>query len=83
MDADDTVRASHVLVKHASSRRPASWRDPDGREITRKTKLAAVEELLAYRERIVAGDVTFEDVARRVSDCSSAKVRARARTRER
>jgi len=78
MDGGDTARASHVLVKHMSSRRPASWRDPDGREITRKTKSAAVEELLAYRERIVAGDVTFEDVARRVSDCSSAKVRTRA-----
>jgi len=24
------VRASHLLVKHQGSRRPASWRDPDG-----------------------------------------------------
>jgi hypothetical protein len=24
----DTVRASHILVKHNKSRRPASWKDP-------------------------------------------------------
>ena len=77
MASQEKVRASHLLVKHAESRRPASWRDPDGREITRKTKSAATEELLAYREQIVNGTVTFEQLAARASDCSSAKVRRR------
>ena len=48
------VRASHLLVKHSGSRRPASWRDPDGQLIGVKTKEAAIAELLAFREQIVA-----------------------------
>ena len=69
----DEVRASHLLVKHQSSRRPASWRDPDGQYIPKKTKEAARDELLAYREQIASGVVTFADLAAKVSDCSSAK----------
>ena len=51
----DEVRASHLLVKHQGSRRPASWRDPDGQHIPKKTKEAARDELLAYREQIASG----------------------------
>lgn len=69
----DEVRASHLLVKHQGSRRPASWRDPDGQYIPKKTKEAARDELLAYREQIASGVVTFADLAAKVSDCSSAK----------
>ena len=69
----DEVRASHLLVKHQGSRRPASWRDPDGQHILKKTKEAARDELLAYREQIASGVVTFADLAAKVSDCSSAK----------
>ena len=69
----DEVRASHLLVKHQGSRRPASWRDPDGQHIPKKTKEAARDELLAYREQIASGVVTFADLAAKVSDCSSAK----------
>ena len=69
----DEVRASHLLVKHQGSRRPASWRDPDGQHIPKKTKEAARDELLAYREQIASGAVTFADLAAKVSDCSSAK----------
>ena len=43
MSADE-VRASHLLVKHQGSRRPASWRDPDGQHIPKKTKEAALDE---------------------------------------
>ena len=46
MTAPTTVRASHVLVKHANSRRPASWRDPDGEHISKRTKEAAIDELV-------------------------------------
>jgi len=66
-------RASHLLVKHQGSRRPASWRDPDGAVITKRSKAAALDELEAYREQIESGAVTFADLAAKVSDCSSAK----------
>lgn len=67
------VRASHLLVKHQGSRRPASWRDPEGAVITKRSKAAALDELEAYREQIESGAVTFADLAAKVSDCSSAK----------
>ena len=53
------VRASHLLVKHQGSRRPASWRDPDGAVITKRSKAAALDELEAYREQIESGAVTL------------------------
>jgi peptidyl-prolyl cis-trans isomerase NIMA-interacting 1 len=62
------VRASHILVKHRGSRRPASWRqDP----IT-CTKEEALAKLAGIRASIVSGQARFEDVARVESDCSSA-----------
>mmetsp|Transcript_2515 Transcript_2515/g.4331 ORF Transcript_2515/g.4331 Transcript_2515/m.4331 type:complete len:113 (-) Transcript_2515:105-443(-) len=64
----DTVRASHLLVKHRGSRRPASWRNP---EIT-ITKDEAISLLREYRSRILAGE-DFAQLASKVSDCSSAK----------
>ena len=67
------VRASHLLVQHQGSRRPASWRDPDGTHITKKTKEAARDELLAYKEQIDTNVVSFAELAAKVSDCSSAK----------
>ncbi|KAB5547531.1 hypothetical protein DKX38_010937 [Salix brachista] len=67
------VRASHILIKHEGSRRKASWKDPDGRVIKNTTRDSAVSQLKAIREDIVSGKAKFEDVASRVSDCSSAK----------
>ncbi|XP_037078989.1 peptidyl-prolyl cis-trans isomerase NIMA-interacting 1-like [Pollicipes pollicipes] len=63
------VQASHLLVKHRDSRRPASWREDP---ITR-SKEQALEILQDYRERIVSGEDTFENLASQYSDCSSAK----------
>lgn len=65
----EQVRASHILVKHRESRRPSSWRQD---EITR-TKDEAIGELKNYIEQINAGDDTFENIASKYSDCSSAK----------
>jgi NIMA-interacting peptidyl-prolyl cis-trans isomerase 1 len=62
------VRASHILVKHAGSRRPASWRDP---HIT-CSKQEALAKLAKIREDIVAGRADFASVAAAESDCSSA-----------
>lgn len=67
------VRASHILIKHEGSRRKASWKDPDGVRIQSTTRDSAVAQLRALREEIVSGSATFEDVAARHSDCSSAK----------
>ena len=68
----DSVRASHLLVKHSGSRRPASWRDPDGSKfIKAKTKAQALAELAVFRQRIVAGE-DFATLASQYSDCGSA-----------
>ncbi|CAJ1942389.1 unnamed protein product [Sphenostylis stenocarpa] len=67
------VRASHILIKHEGSRRKASWKDPEGRIIKNTTRETAVSQLKALREDIVSGKATFEDIASRFSDCSSAK----------
>eukprot|EP00033_Pygsuia_biforma_P003252 GCRY01003564.1.p1 GENE.GCRY01003564.1~~GCRY01003564.1.p1 ORF type:complete len:159 (+),score=26.83 GCRY01003564.1:120-596(+) len=63
------VRCSHLLVKHAGSRRPSSWKTAT---ITR-TKDEALQILQGFRERIVSGQVTFAELASQESDCSSAK----------
>lgn len=63
------VKASHILVKHKDSRRPSSWRQD---EITR-TKEEAIEELKKYIGIIDSGEETFEELAEKYSDCSSAK----------
>ncbi len=63
------VRASHLLVKHAGSRRPSSWRQ----QVITITKEEALQKLLRIRQDIVDGKVAFEDVASRESDCSSAQ----------
>lgn len=64
-----TVQASHLLVKHRESRRPSSWREDN---IT-KSKEEALKELQGFRQAIVSGESTFEDLASQYSDCSSAK----------
>ncbi|KAJ3406454.1 hypothetical protein HDV05_006004, partial [Chytridiales sp. JEL 0842] len=66
--APTQVRASHLLVKHAQSRRPASWKSPN---ITR-TPEEALELIKGFRERIEKGEVKFEELAKVESDCSSA-----------
>ncbi|KAK4585260.1 hypothetical protein RGQ29_022784 [Quercus rubra] len=67
------VRASHILIKHQGSRRKASWKDPEGRVIMNTTRDSAVSQLKAIRDDIVSGKAKFDDLATRLSDCSSAK----------
>ncbi|CAN6463643.1 unnamed protein product [Victoria cruziana] len=69
----EKVRASHLLIKHQESRRPASWKDPDGRRIKSTTKEQAIAQLKTMREEIISGRAQFDDLASRYSDCSSAK----------
>lgn len=62
------VQASHLLVKHAGSRRPSSWREDN---ITR-TKEEAHELLESYLKKIEEG-AEFNELATKYSDCSSYK----------
>jgi NIMA-interacting peptidyl-prolyl cis-trans isomerase 1 len=65
------VRASHLLVKHAGSRRPASWREDP---ITR-SKADALARLATLRAGIAAAPdlhAAFAAAAAEHSDCSSA-----------
>ncbi|CAO2830566.1 unnamed protein product [Amaranthus hypochondriacus] len=73
MATKNQVRASHILIKHQGSRRKASWKDPEGRIIMNTTKESAISQLKSIRDDILSGKQTFDDVASRISDCSSAK----------
>ncbi|CAO3600175.1 unnamed protein product [Absidia cylindrospora] len=66
---NERVRASHLLVKHAESRRPSSWREEN---ITR-TKDEALKILEGYQKQIEDGVETLSALATNYSDCSSAK----------
>ncbi|KAJ3102840.1 Peptidyl-prolyl cis-trans isomerase NIMA-interacting protein 1 [Physocladia obscura] len=63
------VRASHLLVKHAESRRPSSWREQN---ITRSLE-EATAIIAQHRAVISSGEADFATLARGNSDCSSAK----------
>ncbi|KAB5517505.1 hypothetical protein GE09DRAFT_566810 [Coniochaeta sp. 2T2.1] len=65
------IRAAHLLVKHADSRRPSSWREAT---ITR-TKDQAREIIKSHEETIKSGKSTLGDLAETESDCSSARKR--------
>eukprot|EP00727_Mastigamoeba_balamuthi_P000027 m51a1_g10020 putative peptidyl-prolyl cis-trans isomerase nima-interacting 1 (183) ;mRNA; r:73369-74033 len=69
-DPPQRVRCLHLLVKHRESRRPSSWRQEGPIE---RTKAEARQTLEGLRARIVAGEAAFEDLARQLSDCSSAR----------
>ena len=62
------VRCSHLLCKHRDSRRPSSWREDN---IT-ISKEEALQRLEGFRRQIVSKEETFEKLASKYSDCSSA-----------
>ena len=73
----ETVRASHLLVKHAGSRRPSSWKEP---VVTRSLgeARAAVSAFREQVERSAAGApsglaAAFASLAAAESHCSSAR----------
>ena len=63
-----TVQCSHILVKHAGSRNPTSWRAP----VITLPKADALAKLATLRASIDSGAADFAAVARVESDCSSA-----------
>ncbi|KQJ81598.1 hypothetical protein BRADI_5g01720v3 [Brachypodium distachyon] len=70
---EETVRASHILIKHEGSRRKSSWKDPEGRVISATTRADAAARLGGLRDQILAGGASFADIAAQHSDCSSAR----------
>mmetsp|Transcript_19326 Transcript_19326/g.32485 ORF Transcript_19326/g.32485 Transcript_19326/m.32485 type:complete len:116 (-) Transcript_19326:353-700(-) len=66
------VRATHILVKHQGSRRAASWKDPDGDQIKKRTKEQAIEQLKKFMGAIEGG-ADWAQIAEKESDCGSAK----------
>ncbi|KAI8942226.1 hypothetical protein NX059_000309 [Plenodomus lindquistii] len=76
----DKIRCAHLLVKHAESRRPASWREP---KIVR-TKADAIKLIEEYQKQIQAYETgkeptagvvpkSLSELATTESDCSSAR----------
>lgn len=74
-DKKDKIRCAHLLVKHADSRRPASWRET---KITR-SRAEAMEILKRHEAEIQAnsngeeGKLSLSELATTESDCSSAR----------
>ncbi|CAO1617623.1 unnamed protein product [Sympodiomycopsis kandeliae] len=69
--ANGKVRASHLLVKHAQSRRPSSWKEAN---ITRSPQEA--EEIIRGHLNTLGANPTpekFAELASVHSDCSSAQ----------
>ncbi|KAI5450679.1 peptidyl-prolyl cis-trans isomerase Pin1 [Naganishia albida] len=71
---EEKVRASHLLIKHSGSRRPASWKNPN---IT-TPKADAIKHLRALQAHLLSlppQDLprAFAELASRESDCSSAQ----------
>lgn len=68
---DGKIRCAHLLVKHAGSRRPSSWREAT---ITR-SKDDAMNIIRQHESRIKSGETSLGDLAVTESDCSSARKR--------
>ncbi|KAF7303109.1 Peptidyl-prolyl cis-trans isomerase [Mycena kentingensis (nom. inval.)] len=65
--ASGQARASHILIKHSGSRRPASWKEDN---ITR-SKDEAIAILRGHQAEIGASADKFGELAKVHSDCSS------------
>jgi len=50
----DTLKVSHILIKHSGSRKAASRLDPTGTRIRQRSLAAARASLIAVRRRLVA-----------------------------
>ena len=75
-----TVRASHLLVKHAQSRRPSSWKEAvvtrtpeEARAAVEAARAAIVADAAARGGGPAALAAAFADAASRESHCSSAR----------
>ena len=67
------ITCCHILIKTQNSRRPQSWRDPQGLRILNTTQDQAIAQMSTIRENILNGQADFRDVASQISDCGSAQ----------
>lgn len=65
---DGKVRASHLLVKNETSRRPKSWKLPEGITLSRDDAIAKIK---GFQKQILNGEIKLGDLAKTESDCSS------------
>lgn len=65
---DGKIRVSHLLIKSNQSRRPKSWKNPDGIATTRDESIAILKNL---QTKILNGEAKLGDLAKTESDCSS------------
>mmetsp|Transcript_8880 Transcript_8880/g.9394 ORF Transcript_8880/g.9394 Transcript_8880/m.9394 type:complete len:125 (+) Transcript_8880:65-439(+) len=78
MSQPNQVAASHILKKHAGSRRPASWRNPRITQ-SKEEAISQIEKIRADLLQILetggyeALKDAFADIARVESDCGSAE----------
>ncbi|KAK6198854.1 peptidyl-prolyl cis-trans isomerase [Scheffersomyces amazonensis] len=64
---DSKVRASHILVKNETSRKPKSWKS----EEIKLTRDEAIQIIKKLQAKILKGESTFAEIATTESDCSS------------
>jgi hypothetical protein len=66
---DKTIRCRHVLIKHSGSRNPENWQH----QLVTRSREDARQLLQDLAQDLRAGEITFEHLALKRSDCSSAK----------
>lgn len=65
----ESVRCTHLLIKHEGSRNPVSRRTNQSTKNVKKAD--AIAELKQWEARIKKGEITFEEAAKQRSDCGS------------
>lgn len=65
---DGKIRVTHILIKHKQSRRPSSWKSPDGITITRDEAIVSLKKL---QKKILDGEAKIGEFAQTESDDSS------------
>ena len=56
----DTIKVSHILIKHSGSRKAASRLDPSGARIRQRSLAAARASLITVRRRLVAAIASMQ-----------------------
>lgn len=65
---DGKVRVSHLLIKNVQSRKPRSWKSPDGITLSRDEAILILKK---HQARILNGEIKLSELAETESDCSS------------
>ncbi|CAD6192090.1 unnamed protein product [Caenorhabditis auriculariae] len=66
------VRALHILVKHAGSRNPSSWRS-DHISRSKEDAISIIQDFISDIRSAPDLEAKFRSIAKEFSDCSSAK----------